>query len=624
MEKMLFSELNCSKEILKAVEDMGFEETTPIQAMAIPVALSGKDLVGQAQTGTGKTAAFTIPMLEKIDLNNRNVQALVLCPTRELAVQISEEVNRIGKYMKGLHILPIYGGQDIERQIRGIKSGAQVIIGTPGRVLDHLRRKTLKMANLQMLILDEADEMLNMGFREDIELVIQEVDHPIQTMLFSATMPKEILNIINKYQKDPQILKVTHTQLSAPNIEQVYLEMKDRDKMEILTRLIDIYNYKLSIVFCNTKKRVDEVTDMLQARGYMCDKIHGDMKQTLRMNVISKFKRGDIEILIATDVAARGLDIDNVEAVFNYDMPTHEEYYVHRIGRTGRAGKEGISFTFITSRDFHLLRSIMRYTKSDIKPHPIPKISDIAAMKQELFMNKIKERIEAGIDRKFLQFIEEFAENSYSPLEIAAALFQMELELENVKEIDSVDNSKAPARSSDRGSDRGGDRGYDRGGDRSKSGKPNSRSSAGMIRMHINVGNNHNVKPRDIVGAIANEAGIEGRLIGSVDIFDSFTFVEIPESHVDRVMEKMDKRMIKGKPISIEPANDGKGKPKGPSKYGAQEGSSAPAKRKSTYSKEGGSSRGDSNRSDSYRSEGRSEASRDRDKKRVKTVKPQQ
>ena len=253
MEKMLFSELNCSKEILKAVEDMGFEETTPIQAMAIPVALLGKDLVGQAQTGTGKTAAFTIPMLEKIDVNNRNVQALVLCPTRELAVQISEEVNRIGKYMKNLHILPIYGGQDIERQIRGIKSGAQVIIGTPGRVLDHLRRKTLKLANLQMLILDEADEMLNMGFREDIELVIQEVDHPIQTMLFSATMPREILNIINKYQTDPQILKVTHTQLSAPNIEQVYLEMKDRDKMEILTRLIDIYNYKLSIVFCNTK-----------------------------------------------------------------------------------------------------------------------------------------------------------------------------------------------------------------------------------------------------------------------------------------------------------------------------------------------------------------------------------
>lgn len=556
MERLQFSELNCSKEILKAVEDMGFEEATPIQTMAIPVAFTGRDLVGQAQTGTGKTAAFAIPMLEKIDISNKSVQALILCPTRELAVQISEEVNRIGKYMRGLHILPIYGGQDIERQIRGLRAGAQIIIGTPGRVLDHLRRKTLKLANLQMLILDEADEMLNMGFREDIELVIEQVDHDIQTLLFSATMPKEILNIINKYQRDPAILKVAHTQLSAPSIEQVYLEMKDRDKMEILTRLIDIYNYKLSIVFCNTKKRVDEVTDMLQARGYMCDKIHGDMKQTLRMNVINKFKRGDIEVLIATDVAARGLDIENVEAVFNYDMPTHEEYYVHRIGRTGRAGKEGISFTFITSRDFHLLRSIMRYTKSDIKPHPIPKISDLEAMKRELFMNKIKERIETGIDRKFIQFIEEFTE-TYSALEVAAALFQMELELENVKEIDSIDNSKVIARDrNDRGGERSGER-------PSRAGKPRAK---GMIRMHINVGNNHNVKPRDIVGAIANEAGIEGRLIGSVDIFDSFTFVEIPESHVDRVMERMDKRMIKGKPISIEPAKEskdskGKGRP---------------------------------------------------------------
>ena len=573
MERLQFSELNCSKEILKAVEDMGFEEATPIQTMAIPVAFTGRDLVGQAQTGTGKTAAFSIPMLENIDLSSKNAQALILCPTRELAVQISEEVNRIGKYMRGLHILPIYGGQDIERQIRGLRAGAQVIIGTPGRVLDHLRRKTLKLNNLKMLILDEADEMLNMGFREDIELVMESVDHDIQTLLFSATMPKEILNIINKYQRDPEILKVAHTQLSAPSIEQVYLEMKDRDKMEILTRLIDIYNYKLSIVFCNTKKRVDEVTDMLQARGYMCDKIHGDMKQTLRMNVINKFKRGDIEVLIATDVAARGLDIDNVEAVFNYDMPTHEEYYVHRIGRTGRAGKEGISFTFITSRDFHLLRSIMRYTKSDIKPHPIPKISDLEAMKRELFMNKIKERIESGIDRKFIQFIEEFTENSYSALEIAAALFQMELELSNVKEIDSIDNAKAASR--DR-HDRG-----DRSGDRpSKGGKPRAK---GMIRMHINVGNNHNVKPRDIVGAIANEAGIEGRLIGSVDIFDSFTFVEIPESHVDRVMERMDKRMIKGKPISIEPAKEGKGKAK-PYKSGSD--ASAYPKKKAAFPKE--------------------------------------
>lgn len=598
MEKILFSELNCSREILRAVEDMGFEETTPIQSMAIPVAFTGRDVVGQAQTGTGKTAAFSIPMLEKIDLSSKHVQALVLCPTRELAVQISEEVNKIGKYMRGLHILPVFGGQDIERQIRGLRSGAQVIIGTPGRVLDHLRRKTLKLNNLKMLVLDEADEMLNMGFREDIEAVIEEVDHKIQTLLFSATMPKEIMNIINKYQDEPEILKVTHTELTTPNISQVYMEMKDRDKLEILTRLIDIYNYKLSIVFCNTKKRVDEVTDMLQARGYMCDKIHGDMKQTLRMNVINKFKRGDIEILIATDVAARGLDIDNVEAVFNYDMPTHEEYYVHRIGRTGRAGKEGISFTFITSREFHLLRSIMRYTKSDIKPHPIPKISDLEAVKRDLFMNKIRERIEAGLDHKFIKIIEEFSEGSYTPIEVAAALFQMELEMENVKEIDSIDNSKKVYTEKP-----------DRSGARQNKG---GRSSRGMVRMHINVGNNHNVRPRDIVGAIANEAGIEGRLIGSVDIFDSFTYVEIPESQAQRVLERMDKRVIKGKSISIEKAKDSKGKSKGSEGYN---------KRKSEGYK-GSKSEGYKGSKSEGSKGGKSYEGKDREKKRVKADRP--
>ncbi len=555
MDKMQFSELNCSKEILRAVEDMGFEEATPIQAMAIPVALSGRDLVGQAQTGTGKTAAFGIPMLEKINTKNRNVQALVLCPTRELAVQIAEEINRIAKHIKDLHILPVFGGQDIERQIRGLKKGVHIVIGTPGRVLDHLRRRTLKLDGLEMLILDEADEMLNMGFREDIELVIEQVDHEIQTMLFSATMPKEILNIINKYQKNPEILKVAHKELTTPNISQVYLEMKDKDKVEILSRVLDMYNYKLSIVFCNTKKRVDEVTDMLQARGYMCDKIHGDMKQTLRLNVINKFKRGDIEILIATDVAARGLDIDNVEAVFNYDMPSHEEYYVHRIGRTGRAGREGVSYTFITSRDYHLLKNIQRYTKSEIKHHPIPKIADIETVKRNVFWEKVKEKIETGLDRKYVDLMEELSDE-YTVIEIAAALFQMELEVEKKNEIDSVDNNRK----------------YVVKADKSKAevkGKGSrSRSQSGMVRLHMNVGNNQGVKPRDVVGAIANEAGIDGKSIGSVDIYDTFTFVEIPENLARKVMDRMDQRMIKGKAVSLEVAKDkGKDKDKSKEKY---------------------------------------------------------
>lgn len=576
MNNTQFSALNCSSEILRAVADMGFEEMTPIQSAAIPVALTGKDLVGQAQTGTGKTAAFSIPMLERIDVKNRKVQALVLCPTRELAVQIAEEVNKIGKHIKGLHILPVFGGQDIERQIRGLRSGAHIIIGTPGRVLDHLRRGTLKMDHLKMLILDEADEMLNMGFREDIELVLDEVQHEIQTMLFSATMPKEIMNIINKYQNDPEIVKVAHKALSAPNIQQVYLEMKEKDKVEILSRLIDVNNYKISIIFCNTKKRVDELTDMLQARGYLCDKIHGDMKQTLRLNVINKFKRGDIEILIATDVAARGLDIDNVEAVFNYDVPAHEDYYVHRIGRTGRAGREGVSYTFVTHRDFHLLRSITRYIKTEIKQHPIPKISDIEAMKRESYLDSIKERIEAGLDRKFIEVIEAFTEEVYSPIEVAAALLQMELAMDQMVEIDSVDNNRTYMT---RGGDRNNkDRDRDRdGGDRKSNRSKGPRN--GMARLHMNVGKNQGVRPRDIVGAVANEAGVEGRLIGSVDIFDSFTFVEVPEQQAKKVIERMKNASIKGKSIIIEVAKDKGGKSSSNSKRRSHDAPSKDRKR---------------------------------------------
>lgn len=544
---MLFSELQCSKEILRALEDMGFEEATPIQSLAIPVVFEGSDIVGQAQTGTGKTAAFAIPMLQSIDTKSKTTQALILCPTRELAVQISGEIQKIGKYIKNLSILPVFGGSDIERQIRALRSGVHIVIGTPGRVLDHLRRKTLNLGHLKILTLDEADEMLNMGFREDIELVLDQVEHEIQTLLFSATMPKEILGIIDEYQRDPQILRVEHKALAAPSVTQVYLEMKEKDKVEILSRLVDMYNYKLSIVFCNTKKKVDEVCDALQARGYACDKIHGDMKQTLRLNVINKFKRGDIELLIATDVAARGLDIDNVEAVFNVDMPTHEEYYVHRIGRTGRAGREGISYTFITFREFHLLRSIMKYTKSDIKPHPIPKISDIAAMKREIFLEKVRERIDGGLDVKYVELIDRLTDMDYSVTEIAAALFQMNLDMPAATEIDSIDNSKEygeERRKGKRDSDRGDDRRDRERGDRDR-GERRSRSRGDMARIRLNVGKKEGAMPRDIVGALANETGISGSAIGDIRLFDHHAEVEIPQEAVSRVVERIEGCRIK-------------------------------------------------------------------------------
>ncbi len=526
MEKIRFEELNCSEEIRKAVKDMGFEETTPIQALAIPLVLEGKDVVGQAQTGTGKTAAFGIPAIDMVDPQRNETQALILCPTRELAVQVSEELAKIARYKRGVRTLPIFGGQPIERQIKGLKKGVQIVIGTPGRVMDHMRRRTLKLDNLKMMILDEADEMLNMGFREDIETILESVSSERQTLLFSATMPKPIMDIIHKYQTDPKIVKVVHRELTTPNVNQVYLEVKQKDKLEVLTRLIDMYSPKLSLVFCNTKKKVDEVTDLLQSRGYASDKIHGDMKQSLRINVMNKFKRGDIEVLIATDVAARGLDIDDVESVFNFDMPTHEEYYVHRIGRTGRAGRAGSAFTFVTGRDFYLLRNVMKYTKKKIKKHPIPTISDIETIKTSIFLEKIKKKIDEGKLEKYIKVLEDLLDDDFSAIEIAAALLKMELEIKDVVEIDI----------------------------RPEKAYKSTGAEKGMVRMFINIGKNKRIRPQDVVGAIAGETSISGKNIGEIDIFDNYTFVEIPEEYADEVLSIMSKNTIKGNKINIEPA----------------------------------------------------------------------
>lgn len=442
MSEVRFEELNCSKEVIKALNDMGFEEATPIQALSIPLIKQGRDIVGQAQTGTGKTAAFAIPIIDKILLDKKETQALILCPTRELAIQVSEEISKIAKYKNGLRIIPVFGGQPIDRQIKGLKSGSQIVIGTPGRIMDHLRRKTLKLNNLQILALDEADEMLNMGFREDIETILASTNEERQMVLFSATMPKAILEIIDSYQKNPEIVKVVHKELTTPNINQMYIEVKENDKLEITTRIIDSYNPKLSIVFCNTKRKVDDITELLQARGYMTDSIHGDIKQSLRSNVMDKFKRGDIEILVATDVAARGIDIDDVELVINYDLPNDEEYYVHRIGRTGRAGRTGNAFSLVTPREFNLLKNIMRYTKKKIKLQPIPTIDDIETIKTDTFIDKVKKAVDAGNLQKHIEIVERLMEDDYPSIEVAAALIKMKLEVSNNKPLATIKENK--------------------------------------------------------------------------------------------------------------------------------------------------------------------------------------
>ena len=446
METVKFEELQLDDRILRAVTDMGFEEASPIQAKAIPVELEGCDIIGQAQTGTGKTAAFGIPLLQKIDPKKKKLQAIALCPTRELAIQVADEIRNLAKYMHGIKILPIYGGQDIVRQIRGLKDGTQIIIGTPGRVMDHMRRKTVKFDQVHTVVLDEADEMLNMGFLEDMETILSQLPEERQTVMFSATMPAAIQKIAENFQKDPQIVKVVKKELTVPKVTQYYYEVKPKTKVEVMCRLLDMYAPKLSVAFCNTKKQVDELVTELQGRGYFAEGLHGDLKQVQRDRVMNSFRNGRTEILVATDVAARGIDVDDVEAVFNYDIPQDDEYYVHRIGRTGRAGREGIAFNFVVGREVYKLRDIQRYCKTKIIPQAIPSLDDITEIKAEKILDQAKEVL-ADMDLNRISHIIEkkLLEEDYTSLELAAALLRMNMGEENEDII--FDNR--PARSLD-------------------------------------------------------------------------------------------------------------------------------------------------------------------------------
>jgi ATP-dependent RNA helicase DeaD len=525
MEKLRFKDLDISSEIQRAVEDMGFEEATPIQSLAIPHILEGKDVTGQAQTGTGKTAAFGIPILEMVDPSERDLQAVILCPTRELAIQVAEELKKLSKYMKRVAVLPVYGGQPIERQIKALKKGVQIIIGTPGRVMDHMRRGTLDMGNVKVLVLDEADEMLDMGFREDIEFVLDYIPDQRQILLFSATMSPDILYITRRYQDDPEFLKVVPKELTVPETEQVYFEVKEKMKLDVLSRLLDINDFKLSLVFCNTKRRVDKLVSHLQIRGYAADGLHGDMSQRQRDSVMSKFRSGNIEILVATDVAARGIDVDNVEAVFNYDVPNDDEYYVHRIGRTGRAGKTGIAFTFVSGKEVYQLRDIMRYTKTKIEQQQIPSVSDVQEIKTTNFLEKIKRIINNEKLDKEVHMVEKMMEEDYSSVETAAALLRIVME--------KTGNTTQSAAQDF------GDTG----------------AGPGQVRLFINIGRKDKAKARDIIKAIADRTGLSSSSIGKIDVFDKFSFVEVPEGNASEVVSTMRGAKIKGRSVNMEPAN---------------------------------------------------------------------
>ncbi|GLH65517.1 DEAD/DEAH box helicase [Parageobacillus sp. G301] len=416
-----FHELGLSNELMKAIRRMGFEETTPIQAETIPLSLQNKDVIGQAQTGTGKTAAFGIPLIEKVDVKNEAIQGLVVAPTRELAIQVSEELYKIGA-VKRVRVLPIYGGQDIERQIRALKKRPHIIVGTPGRIIDHINRKTLRLDNVHTVVLDEADEMLNMGFIDDIEAILSNVPEKRQTLLFSATMPEPIRRIAERFMNEPHIVKVKAKEMTVPNIQQYYLEVQEKKKFDILTRLLDIQAPELAIVFGRTKRRVDELAEALNLRGYAAEGIHGDLSQAKRLSVLRKFKEGSIEILVATDVAARGLDISGVTHVYNFDIPQDPESYVHRIGRTGRAGKTGVAMTFVTPREIGQLHNIERTTKRKMERMKPPTLDEALEGQQRIAVEKLVATVESENLSFYKRAAEELLEEHDSVSLVAACI----------------------------------------------------------------------------------------------------------------------------------------------------------------------------------------------------------
>lgn len=563
MEKeILFSDLGVSEEILRAVEDMGYTQPSPIQAQTIPLLLQGADVIGQAQTGTGKTAAFGIPIIDRIDSSIKKPQALILCPTRELAVQVEGEIAKLTKYNRKISSTCIYGGESIDRQIRSLKKGVQVVVGTPGRIMDHMDRRTLDLSQVGIIVLDEADEMLDMGFRDDIEKILSSMPEERQTVFFSATMPKPILELTRKYQTDPEIIKVLRKELTVENISQLYFDVRSGLKTDLISRLINLHQYKLSVIFCNTKRVTDEVTEELITKGIPAEALHGDLSQAQRTKVMNKFRKGHCSVLVATDVAARGIDVENVEAVFNFDLPLDEENYVHRIGRTGRAGRSGTAISFVSGRrDAGKIKDLERFIKTNIEKAAPPSVDQLIQMKKDQLTQDIHLQLAKEEDNTvYEQAVESLLAEGISVEQIALSLVKMQLgeAIDKFKEMNFTpdrdrggrdDRKKRDRFDRDRGSSRGrvGERG-DRSGRRGnkKDREPN------MARLFLNLGKKDRIRPNDIVGAIAGETGVSGGSIGEIDIYDSFSFVDIPKKDASHVINVMNTNTIKGKTVNFE------------------------------------------------------------------------
>ncbi|MEN9933742.1 MAG: hypothetical protein RLZZ387_321 [Chloroflexota bacterium] len=548
-QRTSFSDLGLSEPTLRAVTELGYEEPTPVQAQTIGRMLAGADVIAQAQTGTGKTAAFALPIVDRVDPGQHSPQALVLTPTRELAMQVAEAFHSYGKH-RGVTTLPVYGGQPIDRQLRALQRGVHVVVGTPGRILDHINRGTLRLEGVRVVVLDEADEMLAMGFIEDIEAILSETPSERQTALFSATMPGPIASLAQRYMHTPERIVVAAKQLTVPQIRQVYYEVGGRDKFEVLARVLDFEMPTSAIIFCRTKSEVDALGERLTARAYPAETLHGDLSQVQRDRVMGRFRSSQVELLVATDVAARGLDVEHVSHVVNYDIPLDPEIYVHRIGRTGRAGRTGSAITLVKPRERGLLRTIERATGATIQRLRLPTVSDVIARRRESFKETLRETIEQGGLEAYSIMAEDLAEE-FSPTDLAAAAFKLLLG----QPLDASDDALAAAEPDLENRDRpmrrdvGRDGGRDYGG-REYGGRRDFGPERGMTRLFLDIGRDDGVRPADIVGAIANEAGLPGRAIGAIELFERFAFVEVPEPHAAKIIRALKNTTIRGRRIA--------------------------------------------------------------------------
>lgn len=509
--KIGFQELNLSKKVLKILVDLGFEEPTPVQRMAIPMILEGKNLLAQAPTGTGKTLAFGLPLIERLK-KKKNPSALVLVPTRELCIQVAQELNRVGLKF-GFLSLPVYGGQSIENQIRALKKGVQIVVGTPGRLIDHIERRTLQLNDIDYLVIDEADEMLDMGFEEDIEKILSHIPANCQRLLFSATMPQPILAIANKYIKNYEKISLSRENIVVPNIKQIFYEVRENDKLDVLTRILDMEGGDLVLIFCHTKKETDEVAYALKSRGFLAEPLHGDYSQAQREKVMDRFRKKKINIMVATDVAARGIDVTGVTHVINYSIPQNPENYVHRVGRTGRAGKEGIAITLITPREYKKIQEIEKITKSRIKKTETPDFSELIDVKKQSYLTKLNALVSKKskeIEKLKKDFADNIAKDKLLDFVVASFLVYAGID-----------------------------------------GEHSERRETGIKRLFVTLGKKDGIQPKDIFKTLIDKAEIKGEDIGRINIHDKFTFVEVQEEAAEKVISALDSIVVKGKSAKI-------------------------------------------------------------------------